>query len=260
MSHTRPTKILLLGGTSEASRIARELAARNFDAIFSYAGRTHGPIEQPLPTRVGGFGGIEGLTNFLRENRISHIVDATHPFAVQMSAHAVAAAEDGQVGLLRFERAKWTSRDGDQWRVVPDVAGAVAAVKDMVSRTGAPRVFLSIGRNQAHLFSAIDEAFFLLRLVDEAPPDLFGFHDAACEIARGPFNRADEIELLQKHRIEAIVSKNSGGTAAYAKIEAARHLKLPMVMIDRPALPPAATVSALDALFAALAHDAPRGV
>jgi precorrin-6A/cobalt-precorrin-6A reductase len=221
-------RLLLLGGTTEASRLARRLAGReNIAATLSLAGRTMSPAAAPLPTRIGGFGGVEGLSRYLREGRIDAVVDATHPFAAQMSSHAVSACAGVGVRLAVFTRPPWRAGTGDKWIEVADAAEAAAAL-------GGPprRVFLTVGRLLLAAFRDLPH-HFLLRTID--PPASEALPQSV-EIlsAKGPFTVADEIELMRKHGIEIVVSKNSGGEATGAKIEAARRLGLEVVMIRRP--------------------------
>jgi precorrin-6A/cobalt-precorrin-6A reductase len=227
-----PRRVLLLGGTTEAAQMARALAEAGVDAVYSYAGRTESPVAQPLPLRVGGFGGVAGLEDYLRAERITHVIDATHPFAAQMSTNAVTACTATGTLLIALERAPWMAGAGDDWTHVPDIDAAVAAM------AGPPRrVFLAIGRQHLAPFAAQGQHRYLLRLVDP-PVELLPLPQADLVIARGPFGVADDIALLQTHRIDLVVAKNAGGTGAVAKITAARSLKLPVLMIDRPALPP----------------------
>ena len=224
-------RILLLGGTSEASALARALAGAGADAVFSYAGRTGAPIAQPLPTRVGGFGGVAGLVDYLRAERITHLVDATHPFAAGMSRNAIDAAAETGVPLIAFERPPWRPGPGDDWRRVAGIDAAVAALPDTPTR-----VFLAIGKQTLAAFAAKPQHHYLLRLVD--PPDgPLPLPDAQAVIARGPFDEAGDLALLADHRIGWIVAKNAGGAGVEAKLIAARRLGLPVVMIDRPSLP-----------------------
>jgi precorrin-6A/cobalt-precorrin-6A reductase len=227
------TRILLLGGTTEASALARALAGTGADAVFSYAGRTDAPLAQPLPTRVGGFGGAEGLTAWLRAEGITHVIDATHPFAAQMSHNAVAACAATGVALAALERPAWQAGPGDRWICVPDLAEAVAAVP----KAGA-RVFLAIGKLHVADFARKPGNHYLLRLVD--PPGALPLPDATAVVARGPFDLAGDLALMRDHRITHVVAKNAGGSGARAKLDAARDLGLPVVMIDRPAIPPRA--------------------
>lgn len=189
---------------------------------------------QALPCRVGGFGGVAGLVQYLQQQGISHVMDATHPFAAQMSRNAISACRALGLPLLSMERPAWQALPADQWTPVPDMAAAAQALAPHWQR-----VFLAIGRKQLAAFA--DQAawhHFVLRVVehtDEALP----LPDASYEllIARGPFQLSDELLLLQQHAVDCIVSKNAGGADTYAKIEAARELRIPVIMVDRPRLP-----------------------
>jgi precorrin-6A/cobalt-precorrin-6A reductase len=223
-------KVLLLGGTTEASALARRLAAdARFEATLSLAGATRAPRPQPLPWRIGGFGGIEGLRRYLAEARIDLLVDATHPFAAQMTRHALAAA--GAIPLLRLERPAWSPRPGDTWYRVPDMPAAVHALGE------APRrVLLTVGQKELAPFRAAPWHHYIIRSVD--PPEPASLPPQAESItATGPFMLEDERALLHRHGIEVVVTKNSGGTATAAKLEAAREGGIPVVMADRPAPP-----------------------
>ncbi len=228
--------ILLLGGTSEASLLARLLAEKGIKATFSYAGRTEAPIAQPLPTRIGGFGGVEGLACYLTSQQISHVIDATHPFAARMSLNAVAACAQTGTPLLALERPAWTAETGDTWTHVAAISDAVDALPDAPAR-----VFLAIGKQHLAPFAAKPQHHYLLRLVD--PPGVLPLPDATAIIAKGPFTVEGDLALLSQNTITHIVAKNSGGMGAWAKLDAARHLGLPVILIDRPALPPRLTAS-----------------
>jgi precorrin-6A/cobalt-precorrin-6A reductase len=223
--------ILLLGGTTEASALARLLAERGMTATISYAGRTKHPRAQPVPSRIGGFGGIAGLVAHLREHRVTHLVDATHPFAATMSAHAVEAAQAAGVAHAALTRPAWEARPEDDWTTVADIAHAVDALCGPVRR-----VMLALGRMHVDAFRAQPQHHYLLRFVDapERPPAL---PDHALVVDRGPFGVADDIRLLRDHAIDLVVCKNAGGNGAQAKVIAARELGLPMLMIARPAVP-----------------------
>jgi precorrin-6A/cobalt-precorrin-6A reductase len=248
-------KVLILGGTTEASALARNVAGdARLAPLLSLAGRTTHPQPQPIPVRVGGFGGVEGLVKFLRNEAIDAVVDATHPYADQMSAHAVAACKETVVPLASLVRPEWTRESGDHWQVVADTEAAVEAL-DAEPR----RVFLSLGRQDLHVFARAPQHHYLARLIDRPdqatlPPDLRLLQ------ARGPFERADEERLLRKERIDIMVSKNAGGTATYAKIEAARALGLPVVMIGRPHKPAGVLMADVEGCVAWLHGLAPRGV
>ena len=242
------TRALLLGGTTEASLMARALAEAGIAAVFSYAGRTGAPRAQPLPTRVGGFGGVAGLMAYLRAEGISHVIDATHPFAAGMSRNAIAACATLGVPLIALERAPWAAGEGDDWTHVPDIPAAAAALP-----VEAERVFLAIGRMHLADFAGQPQHHYLLRLVD-APEGPLPLPQAEAVIASGPFTLEEDLALLRGHRIQRIVAKNAGGVGARAKLEAARALGLPVVLIDRPALPLRATVGTVDAVLHWLAH------
>jgi precorrin-6A/cobalt-precorrin-6A reductase len=249
-----PPHLLILGGTTEAAALARAVAEAGIAATLSLAGRVASPAPQPLPMRVGGFGGAEGLAGYLRAHGISHLVDATHPFAAQISANAVAASAATGVPLIALTRPPWHDGPGDNWMRVADVAGAVVALAGPRQR-----VFLAIGRQNLDAFSAQPQHFYLLRLVDP-PTAPLPFPDHHAVIDRGPFTVDGDRALMQAHGIDLLVSKNSGGTGARAKLDAARTLGLPVLMIDRPALPPRREVGSVAAVLDWLGHGADRGV
>jgi precorrin-6A/cobalt-precorrin-6A reductase len=250
-----PLKVLILGGTTEASALARKVSEEaRLAPLLSLAGRTTSPQPQPIPVRVGGFGGIDGLVKFLREEAIDAVVDATHPYADQMSAHAVAACRETGVPLASLVRAEWPREADDRWRVVTDPAAAARALGPEPRR-----VFLSLGRQDLHVFADTPQHHYLARLIERPdqsplPPDLRLLQ------ARGPFERADEERLLREERIDVMVSKNAGGAATYAKIEAARALGLPVVMIARPHKPAGVVMTDVEACVTWLHGLAPRGV
>lgn len=228
-----PRRVLILGGTVEAAQLAAILDADpNFDPITSLAGRTRSPAPVPGIVRAGGFGGPEGLTRYIIEEAIDLLVDATHPFAEQITRHAAVAAELSDLPRLRLERPAWSRHPDDQWIEVSDIDHAVLGLP-----SGTRRVFLSIGRQDLAPFTDRDGVWFLLRMIDQrsTPP---GLANCTCVFGRGPFAVDAEIGLLREHHIDTVVSKNSGGEATYGKIVAARRLGLPIVMIRRPAAPP----------------------
>ncbi|MFZ5964809.1 cobalt-precorrin-6A reductase [Thalassococcus sp. BH17M4-6] len=247
--------LLVLGGTTEATALCRAMAEAGLHGTISFAGRVDRPVRQPLPQRVGGFGGAEGLAAYLRDHRITHLVDATHPFAAQMSHNAVTASALTGVPLIALTRAPWQPQDGDHWSHVPDIPGAVAALN-----CHARRVMLAVGRMHLLEFAPNPQHFYLLRLVDP-PKDPPPFPDHAIVVDRGPFTTAGDLALMQEHRIDLVVSKNSGGTGAKAKLIAARDLGLPVIMIDRPALPARAEAHDVAQVLAwAQGHATDRGV
>ena len=244
-----PHRILILGGTAEARQIAAALAARgDCDVVLSLAGRTGNPVGQGVPVRVGGFGGAEGLAAYLRENGIVLLVDATHPYAARISANAAEAARVAGVPILALRRPGWKRMDGDRWAEVDDVAGAVRALG------ATPRhVFLTLGRQEVHAFEAAPQHHYLVRSVDPVEPPL-ALPDLETILARGPFETADERTLMERHGIDAVVSKNSGGAATYGKIAAARALGIEVVMVRRPALPDVQSALSVHELVAMAAH------
>lgn len=221
--------------------MAQALADRALPATFSYAGRVKALAPQPLPTRVGGFGGVDGLVHYLRDQAVTHLIDATHPFAQQMSANAVAAAQQAGVPLLALSRPPWTPTAGDHWQTVPDMDAAVAAL------SGPPqRIMLALGRLQLPRFAAQPQNHYLLRLV-ESPTAPLPVPDYSLIIDRGPFSVEADRALLEHYRIDRVVCKNAGGEGARAKLTAARQLGLPVLMVDRPRVPQRTEVHSVSA-------------
>jgi precorrin-6A/cobalt-precorrin-6A reductase len=233
--------ILILGGTVEARHLAGRLADRADLAVtLSLAGRTAQPAAQPVPVRIGGFGGADGLTDYLTAQRIDVLIDATHPYAATISSHAADAAARTGTKVLALRRPPWTMTAGDRWIGVDDVAGALHALGDTPRR-----VFLTIGRKDVAAFAGASQHHYVVRSVDPIEPPL-AVADTTYIVARGPFPESDERALLEKHRTEFVVSKNSGGTATYGKIAAARSLGLAVVMLRRPALPLVPSVESVE--------------
>lgn len=247
-------RVLLLGGTTEASQIGRELAAAGIAGVYSYAGRTATPVVQPLPTRVGGFGGVDGLADYLRREQITHVIDATHPFAAQMSRNAIDACSKAKTALIAYERAPWMAQAGDNWRHVGDIEAAVVALP-----VDPARVFLAIGKRFLSPFAVKPQHFYLLRFVNASEAAL-PLRGAEVVLGRGPFTLEGDLALLKSRGITHVVSKNSGGDAAKAKLDAARTLGLPVIMIDRPHLPERRTAQSVDEILRWLGHAACLGV
>ncbi len=244
----------MLGGTTEASALAGLLAARGDAAVLSYAGRVANPKAQPIPVRVGGFGGVEGLIAYLRDNHVTHLIDATHPFAARMSANAVVAAARAGVAHIALTRPAWAPVTGDRWTRVADIEAAVAALAGP-----ARRVMLALGRMHVDAFAVQPQHDYLLRFVDapDRPPGLPRHH---LVVNRGPFDVEGDRHLMATHGIEVVVCKNAGGSGAQAKLGAARALGLPVIMIDRPVLPARLEVHAAEDVLRWLDHGADRGV
>ena len=247
-------KILILGGTSEARQLAGRLAGRaDLDVTLSLAGRTAKPAAQPVAVRLGGFGGADGLAQYLAGQRIDILIDATHPYAATISANAAAAAAQTGTPMLALRRPPWRAVAGDRWTEVDDIGAAVSALGDEPRR-----VILAIGRKDVAAFAAAPQHDYLIRSVDPIEPPLKLPH-VSFIAARGPFAEADERALLAQHRIEIVVSRNSGGEATYGKIAAAREVGLDVVMLRRPALPAVPSVETVDEALAWLDH-APASV
>lgn len=236
-------RILILGGTTEARQLAGKLVARA-SVTLSLAGRTESPVAQGVPVRRGGFGGADGLAAYLGETRTDLLIDATHPYAAKISANAARAARMAGVPILALRRPGWEPVEGDRWTLVDTVDDAVQALG------AAPRrVFLALGRQEVGAFDAAPQHHYLIRSVDPVEPKL-AVPDATYLLARGPFREDDERALLETHRIEIVVSKNSGGAATYGKIPAARALGIEVVMVQRPDLPDVPSAETVEVLAA----------
>ncbi|MBF9043679.1 cobalt-precorrin-6A reductase [Rhodobacterales bacterium HKCCE4037] len=225
------TNLLILGGTTEATALARAVADAGLPGTVSFAGRVERPVRQPLPQRVGGFGGPDGLATYLRDHEITHLIDATHPFASQMSHNAVAAAKAANIPMVALTRPAWQAQSGDAWTHVPDIAAAVEALD-----RPACNVMLAVGRMHLAEFAPNPQHRYLLRLVDP-PKAPLPLPQTEVIVDRGPFSEASDRALMEAHQIDLVASKNAGGTGAYAKIAAARALNVPVLMIDRPPQP-----------------------
>ncbi|WP_407526071.1 cobalt-precorrin-6A reductase [Methylobacterium oryzisoli] len=245
-------RILLLGGTTEASGLARLLAANPaLRPVLSLAGRTAAPAAAPIETRIGGFGGPEGLAAWLRAEGVAAVVDATHPFAQVISRNAAAACAVLGLPLLALRRPPWTAREGDRWQEVDTVAAAARALGEVRRR-----VFLTVGRLELAAFAAAAHHAYVVRTI-EPVGDALPLPDLTVIEARGPFPEEAERDLMRRHRTEVLVTKNSGGSATYGKIAAARALGLPVVIVRQPDAPAAARVERPeDALAWLMAHRA----
>ncbi|SFV09901.1 precorrin-6A reductase [Bradyrhizobium arachidis] len=245
-------RALILGGTADASLLAATIARAQIDAVYSYGGRTRAPADQPLPTRIGGFGGVSGLADYIRDEGITHMIDATHPFAAEMSRNAVAACAETGTPLIALERMPWDRTQGDNWIEVADVNAAVAALPDTPAN-----VFLAIGRQHIAPFASKPQHAYTLRFVD--PPEAPLPFAADVIVSRGPFTLEGELEMLRARGIAWIVARNSGGDGARAKIDAARGLGLPVIMISRPRLPERLRVESVTDVMQWLGHSTRLG-
>ena len=239
--------------------LGQQLAARtDVTVTLSLAGRTASPLAQAVPTRSGGFGGTAGLVEYLRTHEIRALIDATHPYASTMSAHALSAAMQTSTPLISLCRPPWAAVAGDQWTEVHDLQAAVGALGRV------PRnVFLAVGRQEIAIFAAAPQHDYVIRSVDPVDPPLAVLH-ARYILDRGPFGEEQERELLRAHAIDVIVAKNGGGAATYGKIAAARTLRIPIVLLRRPPalnVPTVATVGeAMSWLDHVLKAPTDRGV
>ncbi|MFJ6572709.1 cobalt-precorrin-6A reductase [Streptomyces sp. NPDC091292] len=244
-----PAHILVLGGTTEARRLAATLTGTPGETsgdtsgdtsgvrvTTSLAGRVSRPGDLPGEVRVGGFGGTEGLAAWLREHRVSALVDATHPFAATISEHAVRAADAAGVPAVLLRRPGWLPGPGDRWHDAASLDGAARRLPALGNR-----VFLTTGRTGLAAFAALDGLRFLVRSVEPPAPPLP--RHAEVLLARGPFTVEGETALLRDRRIDVLVTKDSGGTATAAKLTAARTLGVPVLVVRRPPPPAGATVA-----------------
>jgi precorrin-6A/cobalt-precorrin-6A reductase len=239
----RTATVLLLGGTWEARQLAETLAARpELRVVTSLAGRVERPILPRGEVRIGGFGGVDGLTDWIQRERAVAVVDATHPFAARISTAASTAASRAGVRYLMLHRPAWSAQPGDTWCRVPSMEAAADAV---AAREG--RVFLTTGRRLG-AFAHLDRQWFLIRSVSPPDPPLPPHREVILE--RGPFDLDHELDLLGRHRIQMLVTKNSGGQMTGAKLVAARMRGLTVVMVDRPPRPQGPFVESVDAAAA----------
>lgn len=251
----KKTRLLILGGTTEAAALAEAAHRRpGLRIINSLAGRTLKPTPLPGETRVGGFGGAEKMADYLRQAGIDLVIDATHPFAAEISRNAAEACAGRNVPRLLLARPQWQRQPDDRWIEVDDVEEAAASLPKV-----GLRAFLTVGRKALQTFAGDAGAWFLVRVIDPPIDPSGGVPTLGnCEIigGRAPFAQADEMALMRKYRIDVLVSKNSGGVATYPKIAAARKLNLPVVMVRRPALPAGPRVESVEDALAWL--EAPR--
>lgn len=245
--------VLVLGGTHEGASLAEALHGRpGFTVTSSLAGRVRMASLPPGEVRIGGFGGVDGLVDWLHTHPADVVVDATHPFATTISAHAAAAADAVGVPLVVLRRPGWTEGRGDRWHRVPTAAAAA----DLLPTLGR-RVFLTLGRGAAITeFAGLDDLWFLLRSVERPPPPLPAHHEILLQ--RGPFTADAERALLVEHRIDVLVCRDSGGAMTAAKLVAARELGVPVVLLDRPPVPDVPTASTVDEAVQLLTRLAQR--
>jgi precorrin-6A/cobalt-precorrin-6A reductase len=238
-------RVLILCGTGDASELAAKISLLpGVEVITSLAGRTRQPSVSTGSVRIGGFGGQAGLVQYVQAQKIDFLIDATHPFAAQISWNAAAAATEAGIPHLRLMRPAWQPVNSDYWIEVDTLEAAAEAIPNT-----AKRVFLTTGRQQLAPFVPLTHLWFLIRAIDPPDPET-PMPNGLLLLDRGPFTLEQERHLLIKHQIDLIVSKNSGGEATYAKILAARELRLPVVMVRRPAMPVGMQMSSVEAAIA----------
>ncbi|MFI1151576.1 cobalt-precorrin-6A reductase [Streptomyces sp. NPDC020817] len=231
MSADPPRHVLILGGTTEARRLAEALAGDpSYRVTTSLAGRVSAPVLPPGEVRIGGFGGVTGLAGWIVAHDVTHVVDATHPFAERMSFHASEAQAFTGVPLLALRRPGWSPGPGDDWHFTDSLAETSVRLPELGSRA-----FLTTGRMGLHTFAHLADTWFLVRSVD--PPDAPVPPRLEVLLARGPFTLDSERELLARHRIDVLVTKDSGGSATAPKLTAAREAGIPVLVVRRPPVP-----------------------
>ena len=229
-------RILILGGTGEARQLAVQLDRDGLAVTTSLAGRLAAPRLPAGEVRIGGFGGADALATWLGAHEVAAVIDATHPFATRISEAAATACESVSVPYLRLERPGWTEQPGDRWHRVSDLAGAASLVPGL-----GQRVLLAIGRQGVSAFARIEAAWFLIRCIEPPAPPMPPHHQLLLD--RGPFALAGELALIDAHRIDLLVTKDSGGPQTEAKLAAARARGLPVIIVRRPARPGSQSVA-----------------
>ncbi|MEV0974631.1 cobalt-precorrin-6A reductase [Microtetraspora glauca] len=228
-------RLLILGGTAEARGLAeRVVGVPGLRVVSSLAGRVTDPRLPVGEVREGGFGGPDGLADWLREHAIDAVVDATHPFAARMTASAVTAASRTGVPLLVLRRPGWRQGPGDDWHWAPTLEAAAGLLPGLLAGRG-ERVFLTTGRRSLAVFADLDDLWFLARSVDPPGPPMP--RRTLVVLSRGPYTVPGELALMREHRVDVLVTKDSGGEMTTAKLAAARELGLPVVVVRRPAPP-----------------------
>lgn len=231
--------ILILSGTGEARQIADFCAAKRIDAIASLAGETRAPIPHAIPTRIGGFGGSDGFVTYLHDQEIRAVLDMTHPFAAQISARSAKDCAQLSIPYLRFARPPWSPEAGDHWVMIAGEDAAKAHISP------GQNLFLATGRKSLLRFGSLQDCTLYCRQIDP-PQDAFPFPNGKFVIGRPPFSVAEEIALFLKLKIDWLVVKNAGGKASFSKLEAARELGLPVLMLQRPVVPQGTQTASLD--------------
>lgn len=221
-------KILIIGGTQEANKLAEIFHNYNYNYIISYAGIVNKVFEKGLKKRIGGFGGKNGLIDYIEKNKVTHVVDASHPFSNKISHNTVNACRSLNIPIINFARKPWYKCKNDNWIRVKNFKESTRYL------TGNPkRIFLAIGQKNLGFYKDYSHHFYLLRLIEKRNRLIF-FPNYKCIISKGPFLVNEDIAILKKYKIDMVITKNSGGKGAYSKIIAARELQIPIVVISRP--------------------------
>jgi precorrin-6A/cobalt-precorrin-6A reductase len=236
-----PKRVLILGGTEEGRELARRLAREGYEVITALSGATSAPLPIDGRTRTGSFGGSAGLAQFLRREGIELLVDATHPFALNISSNALAAAHACGIALLRLERPAWRAETADRWTMVKDLAEAAQCTPKSA------RVFLTTGHRQLKAFIERPDLGGIIRTIEKPKEQLPA--QWTLVLSRPPFTVEGEISLLRSHQISLLVSKNSGGEQTMAKLMAARQLHVPVIMVERKEKPEAVTARSVDEMM-----------
>ncbi len=232
-------RVLVLGGTAEARELASAIDGLGIAVVTSLAGRVRRPRLPPGDVRVGGFGGPQSMADWLRREAIAGVIDATHPFAERISASAAVACPMAGIPLLRLERPGWHEGPDDDWHWVADLDEAAGSIP----RLGR-RVLLTTGRQGLASFAPVDDAWFLVRCVDPPSTPLPAKHTLL--LARGPYTYAGELSLIDIHRIDLLVTKDSGGDLTRAKLDAARDRGIPVIIVRRPRRPVLSEVATVE--------------
>ena len=224
------TKILIIGGTTEAKKLHNILQEKKISTILSYAGLTENINKEEKNIRVGGFGGAMGMSAFIKGEGITHILDASHPFSKNITVNSLVAAQLTKIEYLGFERPKWERQDGDKWKLVSDTNKAIKLIDET------DRVFVTIGSKEIRFLNRKPKPFYLIRVINE-PENKVLLDRFKIIFDQGPFTFQQELELMQEFSINKLISKNSGSNAVVEKINAARKLGIEVIMIERPTLP-----------------------
>jgi precorrin-6A/cobalt-precorrin-6A reductase len=244
-------RLLILAGTAEAAALAGACVARkDTELICSLAGRTRDPVPLPGELRIGGFGGVEALMEFLEGSTIDRVIDATHPFAAQMSRHAEEACRCAGVPRVRLLRPIWRPQPGDRWIEVSRLSEAAVRLPAL-----GRRALLTVGHRELDAFAGLEDVWLLIRTIE--PPARLPSAGSVWLGARGPFTLEGELTLMREHAIDVLVTKASGGEATYAKLAAARALELPVLMVRRPEPPPGPVVQSVAEVLAWLDEPQP---